>query len=259
MELTLLPFVIVCPLVFLGGFVDAVAGGGGLISLPAYLIAGVPAHNAIATNKLSSAMGTTLTTVRFAQKGFIPWRQAAVCVVFAFLGSSLGAKLALQIEEKTFTMLMLVILPLVALYVLRSKALGQGEREPLSPRKTLGISAAAALVIGAYDGFYGPGTGTFLLLALTGLAHMELTKANGVTKAINLTTNLAALLVFLLEGQVLLPLGLVAGCFGLLGNYLGSRFFIQGGIKFVKPVILVVLTIFFIRVLGQLSGGFAIE
>lgn len=254
MTLPLLPFAIVCPLVFLGGFVDAVAGGGGLISLPAYLIAGVPAHNAIATNKLSSAMGTTLTTVRFARKGFIPWRQAAVCVVFAFLGSSLGAKLALKIDGTVFTLLMLVILPLVAVYVLRGKSLGQGEQAPCSPRRTFVVGALAALVIGGYDGFYGPGTGTFLMLALTGLAHMELTRANGVTKAINLTTNLSALAVFLLNGKVLLPLGLVAGCFGILGNYLGTRFFIQGGVKFVKPVILVVLTIFFGKVLFQILG-----
>lgn len=254
MTLPLLPFVIVCPLVFLGGFVDAVAGGGGLISLPAYLIAGIPAHNAIATNKLSSAMGTTLTTVRFARKGFIPWRQAAVCVVFAFLGSSLGAKLALKIDGTVFTLLMLVILPLVAVYVLRGKSLGQGEQAPCSPRRTFVVGALAALVIGGYDGFYGPGTGTFLMLALTGLAHMELTRANGVTKAINLTTNLSALAVFLLNGKVLLPLGLVAGCFGILGNYLGTRFFIQGGVKFVKPVILVVLTIFFGKVLFQILG-----
>ena len=254
MTLTLLHFVIVCPLVFLGGFVDAVAGGGGLISLPAYLIAGVPPHNAIATNKLSSAMGTTLTTVRFARKGFIPWRQAAVCVVFAFIGSSLGAKLALRLDPEIFTLLMLVILPLVAVHVLRGKSLGQGEQTPCSPRKTLLVGSLAALVIGGYDGFYGPGTGTFLLLALTGLAHMELTRANGVTKAINLTTNLSALAVFLLGGKVLLPLGLVAGCFGILGNYLGTRFFIQGGVKFVKPVILVVLTIFFVKVILQVLG-----
>ena len=255
MELTLLHFLIVCPLVFLGGFVDAVAGGGGLISLPAYLIAGVPPHMSIATNKLSSAMGTTLTTVRFAKKGFIPWKQAAVCVVFAFVGSSLGAKLALKIDARIFTMLMLVILPLVALYVLRGKALGEGEKEPVSPGRTLVIGSLAALGIGCYDGFYGPGTGTFLLLALTGLAHMELTKANGVTKAINLTTNLAALAVFLVEGKVVLVLGLVAGLFGILGNYLGSKTFIQGGVKFTRPLILVVLTIFFIRVIWHLTTG----
>ena len=255
MTLPLLHFVIVCPLVFLGGFVDAVAGGGGLISLPAYLIAGLPPHNAIATNKLSSAMGTALTTVRFARKGFIPWRQAVVCVIFAFIGSTLGAKLALKIDSEVFTLLMLVILPLVAVYVFRGNGLGQQEAEvPCSPHKTLMISSLAALLIGGYDGFYGPGTGTFLILAFTGLAHMELTKANGVTKAINLTTNLSALVVFLLGGKVMILLGLVAGCLGLLGNYLGTRFFIQGGVKFVKPLTLVVLAVFFCKVLLQLLG-----
>ena len=116
------------------------------------------------------------------------------------------------------------------------------------------VSALAALFIGAYDGFYGPGTGTFLILALTALAHMEITKANGITKAINLTTNLSALAVFLAGGQVILTLGLVAGCFGILGNYLGTRFFFHGGVKFVKPLILVVLAIFFVKVMSQFFG-----
>ncbi|MGN0969362.1 MAG: sulfite exporter TauE/SafE family protein [Evtepia sp.] len=254
MTLTLLHFLIVCPLVFLGGFVDAVAGGGGLISLPAYLIAGIPVHMSIATNKLSSSMGTTLTTVRYARRGFIPWRQAALCVVLAFVGSSLGAKLALKLDAEVFTLLMLVILPLVALYVLRGKALTQEDRPPCSPRRTWVVSALAALFIGAYDGFYGPGTGTFLILALTALAHMEITKANGITKAINLTTNLSSLAVYLAGGQVILTLGLVAGCFGILGNYLGTRFFFHGGVKFVKPLILVVLAIFFVKVLSQIFG-----
>lgn len=255
MTLTFLHFLIVCPLVCLGGFVDAVAGGGGLISLPAYLIAGIPPHMSIATNKLSSAMGTTLTTYRYARKGFIPWRQAVICVCFAFVGSSMGAKLALKISAEVFTVLMLIILPLVALYVLRGKALSAEGLEPRSKGQTLMISSLAALLVGCYDGFYGPGTGMFLMLALTGLAHMDITKANGVTKAINLTTNLSALVVFLLNGKVLLTLGLVAGAFGILGNYLGTHLFIQGGVKFVKPVILIVLVIFFVKVLLQVLGG----
>ena len=113
MELHLMHFLIVCPLVFLAGFVDAVAGGGGLISLPAYMIAGLPVHFAIGTNKLR----TTLATARFAKNGYIAWKNALLCIVTALIGSSLGAKLALQLDDYYFKRLILVILPCTALYL----------------------------------------------------------------------------------------------------------------------------------------------
>jgi uncharacterized membrane protein YfcA len=251
----LLPFLIVCPLVFLAGFVDAIAGGGGLISLPAYLITGMPVHNAIATNKTSAAMGTAIATLRYARSGYIPWRETSAGIVFALAGSTLGAKLALMLDDGIFQIVMLVILPLTAVYVLRGKALQEiRDKEQYPLRKTVAIVMAAALGIGVYDGFYGPGTGTFLILILTGAAHMDLRKANGVTKAINLATNVAALSVYLFSGKVLLPLGLTAGLFSIAGNYIGARFFSSKGARSVKPVILVVLIIFFIRELWEILG-----
>lgn len=243
----LLSYLIICPLVGIAGFVDAIAGGGGLISLPAYLIAGVPVHTAIGTNKLSSSMGTAVSTLRYAREGFIPWRQSLICLVFALTGSAIGARLTLLIPERWFTLLMLGILPVTAWYVLRSSGL-QGEREPYSPRKTLAISIPIVLLLGAYDGFYGPGTGTFLLLFFTGAAHMSLHAAAGVTKVINLTTNVTALAVFLWNGVPDLSLGLTAGCFGVLGNYLGARLFSQKGARWTRPLIIIVLTVFFIKV-----------
>ena len=240
---SILPFFIVCPLTFLGGLVDAMAGGGGLISLPAYLIAGLPAHMAIGTNKLSSGMGTTLATLRFAKSGYIQWGRGLLCALCAVVGSSSGARLALLLGD--------TVLPLTALYVLRARSLDQ-VRPPLSWGKTTAIAMVVALVLGVYDGFYGPGTGTFLILLLTALAHLSLTDANGTAKVINLTTNLSALAVFLFHGKVLLPLGLAAGCFSILGNYLGTRFFDQGGSRVVKPVMLGVLGIFFLKVLSDL-------
>ena len=251
----LLPYLIVCPLVFLGGFVDAVAGGGGLISLPAYLIAGLPAHAAIGTNKISSAMGTSLTTWKFWKQGYIRLKLRLLCVVFALVGSTLGANLALLVSDRFFKILLLFILPLTAFYVFRSKAMETGGKDPLSPGKTALIASAAAFVIGAYDGFYGPGTGTFLLLILTGLAHMELTAAAGTTKVINLATGLAALVTYLINGQVYMLLGLIAGVFGIAGNWLGTRCFTQSGAKIVKPLIIVVLAIFFARILWEMFLG----
>ncbi len=240
---------------FIAGFVDAVAGGGGLISLPAYLISGIPVHMAIGTNKLSSGMGTALATFRYAKSGYIRWKLAAFCAVCALVGSSCGAELALLIDDGAFKIIMLVILPLVALYVLRGKALvNDGEKTPLSPVKTTVIAMVVALVIGAYDGFYGPGTGTFLILLLTGVAHLCLSEANGIAKVTNLATNVAALTVYLFNGKVIFPLGLAAGCFSIAGNYIGTRFFAKGGAKSVKPIILIVLAIFFVKVLTEVLG-----
>lgn len=250
-SLTFVTFLIVCPLTFLGGFVDAVAGGGGLISLPGYMIAGLPAHFAIATNKLSSGMGTTVSTYRFAKGGDIPWKKALPCVIMAMIGSSTGARLALMVDAELFKRLMLVIIPATAFYVLRTRSM-DSDPEPLDMRRTLTRASLAALLIGMYDGFYGPGTGTFLILLLSGYAHFRLGEANGVAKSINLTTNLTSLAVYLINGKVLIPLGLAGGVFGIIGNYIGVSFFKEKGSKAVKPIMIVVLTIFFIRILSEI-------
>ena len=236
---------LLCALVFLAGYVDAIAGGGGLISLPAYLIVGLPTHVAIATNKLSSAMGTTLTTWRFARSGYIQWKTAGMCVAAALIGSALGSNLVMFVADFYLRVLLLVLLPVTAVYGMRSKAFDDESREALSSRRTVVISVVVALVVGAYDGFYGPGTGTFLMLLLTGAAHM----AAGVTKAINLTTNITALAVFLLHGQVLIPMGLLAGVFGIGGNYLGSKSFSENGGAIARPITIVVLVVFFVKVI----------
>lgn len=251
MELKLIQFLIVCPLVFFAGFVDAVAGGGGLISLPAYILAGLPIHFAIGTNKISSCMGTTIATAKYARSGFIPWKYAIGCVIFALIGSSCGAKLALLVSDRYFKILILVLLPLIAAYVFKGKSM----REDLAPLpfwQTAAISCAVSLVIGVYDGFYGPGTGIFIILLLTALAHMSLREANGLCKAINLSTNVAAIAVYFTSGKVLLPLGLTAGLFSILGNYIGALCFEKKGVRFVKPLMLLVLAIFFIKILTEL-------
>jgi uncharacterized membrane protein YfcA len=250
-SVTLLTYIIVCPLVFLGGFVDAIAGGGGLISLPAYMIAGLPPHFAIATNKLSSGMGTFVSTLRFGKSGNIPWKVAVPAVIMAMIGSSSGARLALLVDADLFKKIMLVIIPITAYYVLKTKNLDV-ERDPLDGKQTLIRASISALLIGMYDGFYGPGTGTFLILLLTGFARMQLGDANGTSKAINLTTNLSSLVVYLLNAKVMIPLGLLAGVFGIAGNYIGVSFFKEKGSRAVKPIMIVVLSVFFIKILTEL-------
>ena len=250
-DLSIITFLIVCPLTFLGGFVDAVAGGGGLISLPAYMIAGLPVHNAIATNKLSSGMGTTVATYRLASLGYIPWRKAALCIVMAVIGSSTGAKLALMVDADLFKKLMLVIIPATAIYVMRNKNMDE-PKEPLGHRQTVIRASLVALLIGVYDGFYGPGTGTFLILLLSGFAHISLKESNGIAKSINLTTNLSSLAVYLMNGKVIILLGLAGGLFGIVGNYIGVTFFKNKGAKAVRPLMIIVLVIFFIKILTEI-------
>lgn len=247
----MIKYLIVCPLVFIAGFIDAIAGGGGLISLPAYLLTGMPVHNCLATNKMSSFMGTSVATAKYARNGFIPWRYAIFAIPCAVIGSTLGANLALHIDDGTFKIIMLFVIPLTAIYVLFKKEI-KPSGEELSKGVTTALCMLMAFCIGIYDGFYGPGTGTFLILLLTGVVNMKLDKANGITKAINFTTNLSALTVYLINAQVVFPLGLIAGLFNILGNYLGALKFEKDGSKVVKPVIIIVLLLFMVKVISEL-------
>ncbi len=243
-------FLIVCPFVFLAGFVDAIGGGGGLISLPAYLIAGLPAHQAIATNKLSATCGTALAAFRFARQGYIRWRLALPAMAAAVIGAWCGAHLSLMVESAVLTKVLYGILPVTAVLVLRKDTFREQPAGDVPERKTALIAAAAALVIGVYDGFYGPGTGTFLIIAFSLFAHMDVRTANGQCKAINLTTNVTSLVVFLRSGQAVITLGLAAAACNMLGGWLGAGMAIKSGAKITRPIILLVLVLLLLKILG---------
>lgn len=260
MQLTLMMFFITCPLVFLGGFVDAVAGGGGIITLPAYLLAGVPIHLAIGSNKFSSSIGTCVSTFRLWKNNFMNKALIIPTVLAALCGSSLGAYLSLQVGEAILKYMMLIILPIVAFYVLKGKnrtlAYQAEEIQDNScipthkdATKLMLIATLSAFLIGGYDGFYGPGTGTFLILVFTGLAHMDVKTASGNAKVINLASNLAALVTFLLHSTILIPLACVASIFSIAGHYVGSGLVIKNGSRIVRPIIIVVLLLLFIKIL----------
>ena len=217
-NITMLTFLIVCPAVFLAGLIDAIGGGGGLISLPIYLLAGLPPHRAIATNKLSSSMGTAAATVRFAKMGHINFNIALSCSVTAILGSFWGASLSVYTNERIIQIFILVLLPILFVYLLFTKK--------------------------DFDSFV---LGTFLLLCLTRFAGLDVLTASGVTKFINLVTNLTALVTFLFYGKVYLLLGFVAGLCSILGNLIGSGMLTKNADKVLKPAILGVICIFFVR------------
>ena len=253
MTLTPQTFLIVCPLLFLAGLVDAIGGGGGLISLPAYLLAGVPMHNAIATNKLSSTCGTTLTTVRFIRQGLVNWKIAVPTILFAMLGSSLGANLSMRMDEGVMENILFIVLPLVAFVVMNPRLFRDNEGTVVVLNARLWATAiGSAFLVGIYDGFYGPGTGTFLIIAFTVFAKMDMRSANAQAKVINLTTNITSLTIFLLNGQAIILLGLAAAVCNMAGNYVGSGLALKQGSKVTRPVIVLVLVLLFLKVLGIL-------
>ena len=240
---------VVCPLVFFASFVDAIAGGGGLISLPAYLLTGMPAHMAIGSNKLSAAVGTAIATGRFLKEGSLHLQIALRTAVFAFVGSCIGAQLALHISDYYLRVVMMVLLPCVAVFVLfnRQRLDKESRFEQFSRSRIFLGMMATGLLIGMYDGFFGPGTGTFLILAFTTVLGFDLKRACGNTKIVNLTTNIAALLMFIGAGQIYYAVAITATVFSIMGNWVGSGLAIKNGAKFIRPVMIFVLCLLFIR------------
>lgn len=246
---------IVCPLVFLAGFVDSVAGGGGLISLPAYLFVGLPAHIASGTNKVVNSMGTALATWKYYKSGKIRMKLALLAAAGALLGSSIGTRIALFLDADIFQILLLVALPIAAVLITIKKDFGK-DRSGDEPHKDTPRDMAACLIIGivmgCYDGMIGPGTGTFMIMAFTAVVGIDLLTASGCAKMGNLASNVASAVLWLVNGQVMLSLVIPCAACNMLGSWLGSRYAIRGGSNKVRSMIYVVLTLLFVKFFYEL-------
>ena len=248
-------WLIVCPMVFLGGLIDAVAGGGGLITLPAYLLAGLPAHMASGTNKCGNAFGTFLSTGRFFNRGDVDKPTAGAGAAGALVGAWVGAQLNLIMPEQMLYYIMMIVVPMMAVFLLLKRDFGQEDRsKELNHLQLMAMALGIGLVIGGYDGFFGPGAGTFLMLAFTGLCRVDLLTASGNTKVANSASNLASLVTFALAGKVMWTVGIPAALCGIAGNYAGSSLALGGGAKVIRPMFFVVLTLLLARlVYGMLA------
>ena len=251
MVLTVKMSLIVAVGVFLASFMDAIAGGGGIISVPTYLLAGVPMHMALGTNKVSSGIGTAVSTARFIKNGYIDWKLGIPSVALALVGSFVGTSIQLMIDEVYLQYLLLIVLPVVAFVVLRQRQFPE-ERGEIDRRKQCAIVWLASFVVGAYDGFYGPGTGTFLLLIYCNLAKMDVRTAGGNVKLVNLSSNIGAFVTSLRSGQVFLVLGLIGAVTSIAGHYVGSGLAIKNGSKIVRPTVVIVLILLAVKVVYEL-------
>jgi hypothetical protein len=252
MDLAAPTIALVCALVFVAGFLDAIAGGGGLISLPAYFAVGLPPHAALATNKFSSVLGTLTATARYALSGKLRWRVGLAAALGAAAGAAAGARAVLWLAPATVHTVVLLLIPAaLVILLLRDRLVRPGAAPDLAGRPALLRAAAIGLVVGAWDGFFGPGTGTFLTIAFATWLGLDLLTAAGNARLANLASNAGSLVVFLASGAVLFPLALYAGAAGIAGNLLGARLALRRGERVVKPFLVGVLVLLLAEVLRR--------
>ncbi|ACO45993.1 TSUP family transporter [Deinococcus deserti] len=221
------------PLAFLAGFIDAVAGGGGTITLPTLFFMGLSPAQAVATNKLLAIFGSGSATVQYWRKGHVDRDLVVRLIPLALAGSALGAYLVHFIDPDAFRTLVGIVILGVGALVLVNKRFGMEDRFPGLTTRVLALTLPGAFVIGLYDGFLGPGTGTFLMF-LFALVGFNLVRSSGNARTINFATNLGAFLFFLVGGQMVWWIGLPMGVANALGAALGARMAMLRGSGFVK-------------------------
>jgi hypothetical protein len=229
------------------GFVDAIAGGGGLLSIPALLWTGMSPIQAIATNKLQASMGSFTATANYVRHGLVSPRKLGFAVFMTLLGSMTGALLVQRLPNAWLETLVPVMLILIALYFLFSKKirLESGEQR-------ISLTAFSVLIgftVGFYDGFFGPGTGSFFTIAFVLLLGYALPQAIGGTKLLNFTSNVVALGVFILSGHILWLAGFVMGFGQILGSYLGSHLAVKHGAKLIRPMLVTISILMSVKLL----------
>ena len=236
-------------LIFLAGFVDSIAGGGGLISLTAYYAYGLSPVNALANNKFSSTLGTSFATLNYIRHGAIEWKSAIAGAIFVMIGASIGANLALLFSDIYFKYAMMVVIPVVTVMTILRK--GDREHEVQQKSRMYVIISLFSLVIGIYDGFFGPGTGMFLTITFS-FVGFKLIESVGNCKFVNLVSNVVSLLIFIMHGQVDYRLGIPCAIASVIGGTLGSQMALKMDRKIIRPMLILVLALLYIKVASDI-------
>ena len=241
------------PVALLAGFIDAIAGGGGLLTIPALLWAGLTPVETLATNKAQAVFGSGMATFQFVRKGLVDPRGIALAVICTFVGSALGAVLVQRIDSAFLERLIPGLLIAFALYFWFSPRVSD-----LDSRQRIGASAFSlgiGLGVGFYDGFFGPGAGTFFAMGYIALLGYNLRRATAHTKALNFTSNLAALLCFLAAEQIHWPIALAMAAGQLIGAWLGAHLVLRHGTALIRPLLVTVSIAISGKLLWNLIGA----
>ncbi|MCG7495287.1 TSUP family transporter [Vibrio sp. Of7-15] len=222
----------------LAGFIDAIAGGGGLLTVPALLAAGVSPTQALATNKLQSSFGSFSASWYFVRNGIVNLKEMKVAITCTFIGAALGAELVQTIDAGLLTSIIPALLVCISLYFLLAPQAGTGGGTPKLPENMFALSVGTG--IGFYDGFFGPGTGSLFTICFVAIAQLGIIEATARTKVLNFTSNFAALLFFILAGLPIWELGLVMAVGGFFGARMGAKVVVTKGRKLIRPMVVTI-------------------
>ncbi|MGV1756342.1 TSUP family transporter [Rhizobium sp. A22-96] len=250
-DITLQILLLLFAAAFFAGFVDSIAGGGGLVTVPAMLLAGIPPLQTLGTNKVQSICGAASATIAYARQGHVQLREQLPMALMAVIGGMLGAMLATIMPSYVLRVILPFLLIAIALYFAIKPNLGDIEKHRRMSAGLFGVTLVP--LIGFYDGAFGPGTGSFLMLAFVTLAGFGLLKATAHTKLLNFGSNLGSLIVFIFSGAILWKVGLTMGLGQFLGAQLGSRLAMRIGAKLIKPLLVVVCIAFAVKLLADPS------
>lgn len=224
---------------FLASFVDSIAGGGGLISMPVLLISGLPAHLALGTNKFASSCGSFTSAYRYYKSGKTNVALLKKLLPFTILGCILGVKCVLSISDEFLNLLVFIMIVAVTIYTYTKKDLGTEDKFKELTDKNIKLGMLMAFLLGFYDGFFGPGTGTFLTFALIKIYGFDFLHASANTKILNFTSNFIALILFMFSGQILYKVAIPFAISMIIGGYIGAKLAIKKGSTVIKPIFLV--------------------
>jgi uncharacterized membrane protein YfcA len=238
---------------FTAAFVDAMVGGGGAISIPALLVAGLPPHAALGTNKLAASGSSFTATVQYARHGTLVPRLCVLLTPLAALGAALGVEAVLALDPSVVEGLVVVLMAGMTIYVLARRRFGEEDTYEEPGLLVLGAASLGAFLVGAYDGFLGPGSGSFFLFLLVGVLGFDFVRAAGHGRVLNLGANVASLAYFWISGEVLVLEGLTMGAGMLAGAWTGARAGIEHGAAWIKPLFVAITLVMMARLLGLFS------
>jgi hypothetical protein len=245
----MLTMAILALVAFTAGFIDAIVGGGGLIQLPFLLInfETIPLPVIFGSNKIASLSGTSVAAVRYARQVKFNVKLLFAISACCFVASFGGAQVIEHIKPSVLKPLVLIILILVAIYTFIKKDFGHTSTKNLSERKQLIYGALIGLIVGFYDGFFGPGTGSFFVMGFVMILGFDFLLASAYAKVVNCITNISALIVFIRDGNYILPLAILMAIFNMAGSYIGSLLAIKKGNGFIRIIFQVIVTILILK------------